>query len=489
MLNPAAYTHHTMRRICANVSVIVLALGLTLPVVEQSVLAADMADGPSLTISQIKITSSHGQFITLHNATGQPLDMSRYQLEYFNNYDLGKATSSKIIALSGTLPPHGYYMVNDSTLLLCYQLVVNSVSLGLSSTAGFIEVLALNQSSPGGPVSRVLQDYIGWSKTATTGAQTLPANTSAWLVRQPVDNAYHPIVTSPGTGSWQTVQPTADNPCALQTTTASPTQVPTGFGLLLPPSEPPATIVNLSAGDSESEPTTPRMPPGNIGLMAPQLTELLANPDGTGNDSTDEFIELHNPNAVSFELSGFALQVGLTTFRKYTFPANTHLPPKSFTAFYAETTGLSLSNTSSEVKLLDPFGNSLVTSGVYAKAKDGQAWALAKGKWYWTTSQTPNAANVIKQPVATKKTTTSKLKSAKKPTGSSKASPKSGSAANDSTGFNEEPSRTPIHTWSLALVAGLALLYGAYEYRADLANRFYQFKRHFSAGRANRPET
>lgn len=62
---------------------------------------------PSLVISQAKITSSNGQFVTLYNSTDNPLDASNFQLEYFNNYDLDKATSSRVIGLSGTLPPHG----------------------------------------------------------------------------------------------------------------------------------------------------------------------------------------------------------------------------------------------------------------------------------------------------------------------------------------------------------------------------------------------
>src|ERR1700685_1228373 len=73
---------------------------------------ADSAVTPSLVISQLKITSSSGQFITLYNSTNTVLDMSKYQLEYFNNYDLSKATSSKLIALAGTVPPHSYFMVN-----------------------------------------------------------------------------------------------------------------------------------------------------------------------------------------------------------------------------------------------------------------------------------------------------------------------------------------------------------------------------------------
>src|SRR4051812_43749058 len=83
--------------------------------------SADAANVPSLTISQLKITSSNGQFITLYNSTNAGLDMSRYQLVYFNNYDLSKATSSRLIALSGIVPPHGFYTISDDSLRLCYQ--------------------------------------------------------------------------------------------------------------------------------------------------------------------------------------------------------------------------------------------------------------------------------------------------------------------------------------------------------------------------------
>ena len=73
---------------------------------QSNTVLADTADVPSLIISQLKITSSSGQFITLYNATNASLDMSKYQLEYFNNYDLSKATSSRQIALSGIILTH-----------------------------------------------------------------------------------------------------------------------------------------------------------------------------------------------------------------------------------------------------------------------------------------------------------------------------------------------------------------------------------------------
>jgi hypothetical protein len=439
---------------------------------------ADTANNISLTISQLKITSSNGQFITLYNSSNTALDMSKYQLQYFNSYDLTKATSSKLIPLSGTVPSHGYFMVNDSALLLCYQLTVDSVSLGFSSTAGLVEVLGFNQASPGGAVAPVLQDYVGWSKSAANGAQTLPASSGAFLQRLPTDSSNNPSVKSPGAGSWQTVQPDDNNACNLTTSTGSSLPIPSGLGQLLPSTEPPASIVSVAPGStSNTSPAT--MPASDIGLMAPQVTELLPNPAGTGNDSTDEYIELYNSNSAAFDLSGFVLQSGLTTTHNYTFPSGSMLDAHSFKAFYSEATSLSLSNTSGQVKLLDPLGNSISATDTYANAKEGQTWSLAKGKWYWTTEPTPNKPNVIKQAASAKKPT------AKSKTGSTKVG---NSTAQFTSGGTDEPSIVPIHTRTLALVIGLAILYGVYEYRVDARNKLYQLRRYLGVGQSDRQQ-
>src|SRR3954471_1012244 len=103
-------------------------------------LAASAAAGPQIIITQIKITSSNGQFITLYNNSASAIDLSTIQLQYYNNYDLLKATSGKLISLFGKVPAHGYAVVDDGPIQACYQMTVNSVSLGLSSTAGFVQV-------------------------------------------------------------------------------------------------------------------------------------------------------------------------------------------------------------------------------------------------------------------------------------------------------------------------------------------------------------
>lgn len=495
-----------MRRI-KEILWVIWAIGLvlgTMLVTTTQTAHADLASGPSLIISQIKITSSNGQFITLFNSGNSALDMSKFQLEYFNNYDLSKATSSRLIALAGTVAPHSYFMINDDDLLLCYKMTVDSVSLGLSSTSGLVQVLGLNQGTSGGAVAPLLEDYVGWSKSAATGAQTLPTNTSAFLQRRPVDSSNNPIVTVAGTGSWLAVQPDTTNPCNLVTATSgsTPVAVTTGLNTLLPSTEPPVTIINVidSSGPGVL-PQTVALPASDIGLMAPELTEIMPNPIGTGNDATDEFIELYNPNPLPFDLSGFVLQTGTTTSHKYLFGAGTMLPPLGFSAYFSSTTHLSLSNSGGQVKLLDPSGNSISASTAYSTAKDGQSWAYAQGKWRWTTDVTPGLANIIHEQAVVKSGVAAKSKSGTSGTKAASTGKSKKAAAKPAKtkkpkakktkvvatkNISNAAQKTPIHAGTLAMVACLALLYVAYEYRADISNFYYQLRSHLRAWRKGR---
>ena len=443
--------------------------------------SADTVNAPSLVISRFKITSSNGQFFTLYNTGQNSLDMSKYQLAYFNNYDLSKATSSRLVALSGSLPPHGYYTISDGSMTLCYQMIVDSQSLGFSSTAGMVQILGLAQSSPGQGATPVVNDFVGWSKTANTGAVTLPTNTQASLKRQPVNSTGDPQISIGGSGTWQQVLPDPNNPCGIVNAINLAQVLPSG-GLVLGFSDIPASIIYVSDADTPAK----SIPQSDIGLIAPQITELLPNPSGTGNDASDEFIELYNSNGTEFDLSGFVMQTGLTRLYNFSFPDGTKLKPKSFTAFYSEDTGLTLSNTSSQVSLIDPLGNRISAADKYSSAKDGQSWALSKGKWQWSTMVTPNAANVIKVPVLKKKSTSAKSKSTKG-TGITKAS-KSGQQSPGQQAATE-PTSQPVHYWALALIAIGVISYALYEYRHDLGSKLRQLRANIGFGRADRSET
>lgn len=421
---------------------------------------------PDLVISQFKITSSDGQFFMLYNTTDQTIDMGLVQLVYYNNFNLSAATSSKIIQLSGQLEPKSYYLVNDGPLTLCYRMIVNSVSLGLSSTAGAVQVQRLTQNSPGSAVTSQLQDYVSWSKTVVSGVQKLPTSTKQFLLRQPQDSSFNPLISSPGQGSWQTVEPSTSNPCSLTTTQIIPAQVQTNM-LMLSSNPPPVTIISIAANT-----TGPYMPSGNIGLMAPMINELSPNPKSPQTDSADEFIELYNPNDKTFDLTGFSLETGASRTYKKKFADGTKLAPKSFTAFYSSGTNLSLSNTNGQAKLIDPFDNVISKSKEYSNAKDGQAWALANNDWYWTNQPTPNAANVINGG-------STAVSSARNKNGAVQgASTEKSNVANSSSPLDTPAQVATLHPSTLAGVTALALGYGAYEYRQDIANRVRQFRSH-----------
>lgn len=226
------------------------------------------------------------------------------------------------------------------------------------------------------------------------------------------------------------------------------------------------------------------IPATNNGLQAPQLTELLPNPASPQTDQDDEFIELYNPNDTDFDLSGYVLEVGLTTKHRYTIPDGVILSAHTYLAFLSADTGLALSNTSGQARLIDPLGAVVSQTDQYATAKDGQAWALLNDTWQWTARPTPGASNVGVVLAAAKKATTPIV--AKKPkvkaasTTKTKAKPKAKATKTEQvaqkTTATTAAQRNPLHLQVLALIMVSALLYGAYEYRQDLANKFHQFR-------------
>jgi hypothetical protein len=432
--------------------------------------------GPQIIIAQIKITSSNGQFITLYNNTNAAIDLSTIQLQYFNSFDLLKATSGKLISLSGKVPAHGYAVVDDGPIQACYQMTVNSVSLGLSSTAGFVQVAHfLGTTSP--QVVSILDDYVAWSKTPATGAQTLPSSTSAFLQRKAPDNTQNYAgITVPGLGNWAQVQQLdGSSPCA-----ASSANVGSGSNLLTTDNSPiPYTVLASPAALSS-------IPVDDAGLAAPKISEVLPNPASPQTDENDEFIELYNSNDKAFDLSGFVLQVGTTTVHTYRFPDGSSIEPHKFSAFYSSDTNLSLSNNDGQVKLLDPDANVLSQTDEYTAAKDGYAWVNADGLWQWTTTLTPNATNIITAPPTSKKTSKAASSSAKT---SSKGKVKAAKTTNSNqatanNGVINPPSATKMHPLVLVGVGAAALLYALYEYRNDLANALYKLRRNREIRRA-----
>lgn len=458
-----------LRRVGAVVGTLGLLLACTgLPA------RADTPTPPILSFREVKITGD--EFIVLQ-ANQAIVDLSGFWLGYSS---LDTATNIVPTQQLPAIPLKAgqAVLLTSDQAQTCDAVYTSKLSASLSDTKGALELRQL-KNIDANTTSFSTVDSVTWTKPSTTDKTPVTDNLDLRKETGTTTPVWYHSPTTPSS-TWS-VGNFANCSLSLAQTTTTPSQT---FTWQASDTDPPALIESLASSATSSD-NGPVIPAANFGLAPPQITELLPNPSGTGTDGTDEFIELYNPNAQGFDLTGFVLQTGSTTKHSYTFPASTALPAKAFIAFYSADTGLSLSNTTGTSDLLDPLGATLSQTDAYGTAKDGQAWALAKGSWYWTTHPTPSASNIIAQPVATASsksgTSSSKKTSSVKGASTSKTAttlPASSSAANTTA-------VTPIHPWTLAVVAGLALAYGLYEYRLDLANILHRLRRHRAPSHAN----
>lgn len=432
------------------------------------------AQAPALTFQEANITGD--EFIVLHAAA---------DIAHLNEYWLGYVSDDAAVPPPAQQLPDVPLQTDQSMLLtgggsieVCGVRYVANLSPSLANTSGSIALWHMQDTT----------------FTQLTGAQA----TVRWAKStksKPVDTQTHEIDIAAEsnlirpvwfydmtTSAWRVANMDAN--CQL-TVPANDTSGDVTVLVTWPTdsAEPPAIIESTSERQTSNGPS---IPAADIGLQPPRITELLANPTGTGNENTDEFIELYNPNVSPFDLSGFVLQTGLTTKHSYTFPAGAKLAPKSFHAYYSAETGVSLSNTGSQADLQDPLGTVIAQSDPYSSAPDGQAWALANGDWYWTTKPTPGATNDIAAPIVKSASATSKVTSSKSSVKGASTTSVSKSSASTSTLANtaEAGSKSqPVHPLVLAGIGVIAVAYGLYEYRQDLANAVHKFRRNRSARR------
>jgi len=424
--------------------------------------APAIATPAGLSLAEVKITGN--EFILIQNNTGATInDLSSYWLYDFNNTNplaTGVGSSTQQLP-SASINSGQTILLSASGGSTCGAAVVAKLSISLTDSGGYLEIV--KQSISGGSLVQTAGDNVSWSSGYASGViKSVPSSTSD------PNNAYYRYQSGALAFAWQKADQDSSDSCQLDVAASSAStgnlnQLGSGGP------EPPAEILAASVQSSG-------IPSDDIGLAPPLITELLANPTGTGNDSTDEFVEIYNSNNQAFDLSGFTIEVGLTTKHDYTFDDGSAIPAKTFAAYYSSDTHLTLSNTGGQAWLLDPNGGIISQSDGYGSAKDGQSWALANGKWYWTSKPTPGAANIIAG-----SSSSSKSKTNTTPTvaGLSTGSGGLGSSGAGSSSASTQPA--PIHPWTLAGVAAAALLYAGYEYRADLANHIYRLRRYFAA--------
>jgi hypothetical protein len=526
---------------------ICLSLVLVLSVITtpQAWAADDVRPPAPVLITEIQpgtAASASQEFIEIYNASRLPIDLTAgaWQLQITSSAATTWESPLRTIPLAGvlgaghTLVAAAKYTSGGVSVQYLADSVRASFSPGVTAAAGHIRLgYTTRVSGPGHTCVDAFRvvDEVEWSR-GTAGVPTSPSldGRSVYAAdSNGIGTAYS--LQRRVTPDMQFADTEDDNADFLQVTSTpgSVPQVPLYDALLVSstcsvtpepsnePSEPPSPPTDIgSDGDpdppADPQPEAPTDPtPGeqlpsdptpqtNAGLLAPRITELLPNPAAPQSDDTDEFVELYNPNDSAFDISGFVLEVGLTTKHRYVFPDGTQLAAVSWAVFYARDTGLSLSNSGGAARLFDTANVAVSAVDPYGAAAEGQAWAYDAGVWQWTTTPTPGAPNVVmslpmvikktvataavKKPVAVKAAAT---KAPKQQTTKAAKQPKASKTQTAAMAPVAAERRNPLHIGVLAAVGSFAILYGAYEYRSDIANKLHQLRRYRADRRKDRP--
>ena len=494
---------------------------------------------PPLLITEVQtgsVTSGKDEFIELFNTTTDPIDVTGWQIRYVSaastTASLANPSATLIVAppsgaAAVSIPPQSYFVLHTATVSLPTTALGQTYAYTLPASGGSIALMRLDTSTcllqtvdafawgggafgKGTPAAATSKDadfaraivngtYINAQINSTDFHAQTPALATPAATNAEINDAGQPNIAAQSAAAQADGGATSNGDSdALSTSyTDAACTVPNqgendassgGASLAQSTSsdEPPATVATVATKVASTAPT---IPAADAGLVAPELTELLPNPAPPLNDADDEFIELYNPNATTFDLSGFSLRAGLSVQHRFVFPTGTMVAPHGFMAFYSHDTKLSLSNSGGQVALLDPFGAVCNQTEAYGLAKDGQAWARANGQWSWTTTPTPNASNLITVPALSKPARKASAGSAQRSVTSHTTTAKTAGLPSNSIAnarLTSATAPTPIHPAVLAMVATFALLYGAYEYRNDMANKLYQLRRYRSACRQAR---
>lgn len=491
---------------------------------------------PPIIITEIQPgteASASEEFIELQNTTDQviDLDLHEWHLEIASTTATSWATPFRSVLLSGQIGPGQTYIIasqytNSGAQVRYLETQAHSwLSAGIAATGGHVRlVYATNQPQDDDTCAPSLSvvDELEWSVpknglpsvpsldgravflTATTSGVPKATSLQRLYGHSPDDTEY--IDTDNDATDFAAVTPTPAAPSIVQSAVSPaisgvlPVGLPAdGCSVEPPVLEPGVESPEDPGGDS------PVVTDPNQGLAAVQLSEVFPNPAPPQTDENDEYVELYNPNDAAFDVSGFVVRTGLTTEREYVIPTGTRIAPRAFLAFTSEVTGLNLANSGSHVVLISPDGD-VVTETTYGTAKEGQAWTFANAVWQWTTTPTAGSDNTLTLPVpvvktavqqkaaamAKVKTATSKKQAATKKSAAKVAKQKKEKKAIVPAATvlqsNRSPAEMPIHGSVLAVAALFALLYGAYEYRGDLANKLHKLRTNRAARRASRSD-
>jgi len=411
-----------------------------------SALAQSIQGSTTIVISEISMgtsASASNEFVELYNNAKTDIDVSNWTIYY-------KSSTGKTWTKKASLPQNTIIHSHDY-LLIASELSGADVKLssGLAQTGGTVQLRDTNGTNI---------DMVGWGTADTSELQAATAAQADEVVYRQFDDQTQTMIDS-------------DN--------------------------------NFSDFDISST-ATPKLPPA-IEIPAPDITttypvislsELLPDPVAPQSDTSDEFIELYNPNNTEVNLSGWILKDAGGA--SYILKDKT-IPSLGYLTITSAESSLSLNNSGDSIYLYSPDNNLVDESADYGNAKPGLSWAVVGNSWSWTVSPTPNAANstvyvetITSKPANTTKTTTAKKAAVAKKAATSKvAKAKAKPSSTSSTKSNQDNPNTQTSTssnsliWSWLLIAlGVGTIgYGIYEYRPEIIAAYHRLVTKFGASK------
>jgi hypothetical protein len=412
------------------------------PATENPVIVTEVyPDAPSSVTEKDPVL---GEFIELHNTTSEAVSLNGFSLEIVT---IGSGTVYTVDLTGKTLAPLEYLDIRDLDSSVNFSLSNDSATVELKYTVGTL-VLTLSSLTYTALISGFSWSYIGNEWVA--GLPTPAAENQALPAEEPEDE---------------------------------------------PPASPACDITNVF------------------------INEILPNPAGS-DAAGGEFVELHNTGSGPVSLAG--CQIKTDKLPELTLPDITLGPG----GYYAVGLSDDLLNSGGGVWFITKTTEEIVE---YSALGDDEAWALLGGKWQLTELSTPGAANLPTpekpqaedegpepcppgkfrnpetnrcknlsetagsllpcQPGQERNPLTNRCRKTSS-TGSSRAPCGPGEERNPDTnrcrkvatgvaGAATFSTNTPaeLHDGFLVIVALLAIAYGFYEYRLDIANQLSKLRR------------
>jgi hypothetical protein len=396
-----------------------------------------LAPAEHVVISEVQSASADDaaqEFVELYNPTTETVDLTGWVLEYKSAASADTPDSWITRAeLAGQLPAHHYHLAST------YLNHDSDLSSGLAQSGGHIRLLDADGT---------VIDLVGWGSANSPEGEAAPAATPGQSLER-LPGEFEPD----GGNAYDTQDNRQDFRIRkiAEPQSSANTEVATDFE---PPSEPA------------------------ISYQALIISELFIDPVSPQTDAEDEFVELHNSSSQPIEVGGLTVETGSSFNYDYLLPPAV-IPPGGYLALMALDSGLTLSNSGGQARLLDTEGIEVFRTPAYSAAEPAHSWAELGDTWQWTAKPTPGAANVLEvAPAAAGRT---KAVKAKKAAAKKKATVRrAGSGRVASAAAKKSPTaaleQAKASQWLLLGLGGLTIAYAAYEFRYDLQN-FYRLAR------------